>query len=808
MKQRLIFVFWAICSFVWSQNFTISGKVEDESGFGLTYTIVSLNTPSDASPLRETTTDDDGNYTLEAPKGTYILTFDYVGLEIKQIDIELNQNLQKDVQLTAGRTLETVEVQAEKPLYRFELDKKIYDVSQDITSKGNSLSDVLENVPSVSVDVDGTVNLRGSGNVKFLIDGKPTSMLGISNTADVLRTIPASAIERIEVITNPSSRYEAEGTAGILNIVMKKDSKLGFNGNIQASLGYRPSAGLNSNLNWNKDDWGFFFNPGVNYQKNYGNNTVNMHYSVPDSLSQISKTFQEAERIRAPFSLNASTGGHYDISDKSTLSTSIAYRTNDMINTNDLYYYDYDIEDQLLGISNRFEEEDEKDHQWQFNLNFDHQFNDKGKKLSVGYNFQSSGETEIADLTESQAESILSYQRSTNIEDQKRQIFTVDYSNPFKKGANFEFGYMGKFTDNTNDFEVQEQIDGQWVGLDLFTDGVGYKEFINAFYTQYGNTFDKFSFQIGLRAEISDIKVSSRAEDITTEKNYTNLFPTAFLNYNFSDQRQLQLNYSRRINRPRGRFLNPFFTFADDRNTFRGNPDLDPSYTHSLELGMNLSFGKKFSIMPQLYYRNTQDDITVYVQQETIQIGEGENQESKNVLVAQPYNVGTQNSYGLELSFQYRPFNWWKMFGETTFFGYEQKGDSEIFDYNAKDNSWRTRYSTTFSLPRAWDFQLQANYRGTQTNGQSVRKGVFVLNAGVSKDVFRNNATLTFNVRDLLNSRRMKIETDEPAFQRELDMQWRERQWTFTFTYRFNQKKGRDRNENREGGGGDDGMGF
>ncbi len=786
--------------FIQAQSFTLKGKITDSEGLPIPYAIVSL---ADQESLIEASTDDEGLYELQAPKGNYELQCDAIGFDIFSETIELNGNQTKNIKLSNERQLEAVETIAEKPLYRFELDKKIYDVSQDITSKGNSLSDVLENVPSVSVDVDGTVNLRGSSNVKFLIDGKPTSMLGLSNSADVLRTIPASSIERIEVITNPSSRYEAEGTAGILNIIMNKNTRLGFNGNIQANLGYRLTTGVNSNLNWNNEKWGFFFNPGINYRENYGNNQVDMYYLQAES-DDLAYTHQEAERVRSPFSVNATTGANYDISDKSNISASIAYRTNDMTNTNDLYYYDYLGDGSLEEVINRYEEEDETDHQWQANINFEHQFNENGKKLLVGYNVQSSGEEELADLNEFQAESLKSQQRSTNVEDQNRQVFTVDYINPFKKGANFELGYMGKFTDNTNDFEVSEKQDGVWNTIDLFTDGVGYEENINAFYTQYGNTFDKFSFQLGLRTEISNIKVSSRVDNSETLKDYTDLFPSAFFNYNFSENTQLQLNYSRRINRPRGRFLNPFFSYADERNTFRGNPDLDPSYTNSLELGMNLNFGKKFSLMPQLYYRNTQDDISVFVQEETISSGEEENK----VLVAQPTNVGTNNSYGLELSFQYRPFNWWKMFGETTFFGYEQKGDSEVFDYNARDTSWRTRYSATFTLPSKIDFQLQANYRGPMRNGQSERKGVFVMNIGLAKDLFKNNATLSLNVRDLFNSRRMQIFTQEPTFQRELDMQWRERQWTLSFTYRFNQKKKRERQDRGDNGGGDEGMGF
>ncbi len=801
MKSSILFILIMNFAVFSAQKYSLRGNVKDPDGFGVDYTIVTFTDRENKN--FETTTNSEGNYSIILPLGNYRVQFDAVGFALVNKELKLDKDQTLNVVLGNTRELEEVAVTGEKPLYRFELDKKVYDVAEDVTARGGSLSDVLQNVPSVSVDVDGTVNLRGSSNVKFLINGKPTSMLGISNTADVLRTIPSSDIEKIEVITNPSSRYEAEGTAGILNIVMKKNSDLGFNGNIQSNIGYRLQTGLNANLNWNKEKWGYYINPGVNYRENYGENSVEMKY-LNATADAIAYTTQNAERVRSPLSVNIATGAHYDFSKQSVLSAGIAYRTNDMTNTNDLYYYDYLGDGSLFDIVNRYEVEDEKDHQFQGNLDFEHSFNEEGKKLSIGLNLQTSGETEIADLTETSQHEEQSLQRSTNLEDQNRVILTADYVNPFKKGANFELGYMGKFTHNTNDFNVQNFEDGQWFYNEAFTDGIGYKENIQAFYTQYGNTYGKFSYQLGLRSETSEIRVSSRVGNSEVKKNYTNVFPTAFLNYNFSENTQFQINYSRRIQRPRGRFLNPFFTFADDRNTFRGNPDLNPSYTHSLELGMNLKLGPNLSFYPQLYYRNTQDDISVYVQQQEIEVGDNVQQ----VLVAQPYNVGTQNSYGTELSFQYKPFKWWKMFGEVTFFGYEQKGDKEVFNYNAKDHSWRGRYSSTFTLPKNIDFQIQTNYRGKMTNGQSLRKEVFVMNLGLSKDVLKNNATLTFNVQDLFNSRKMRIYTAEPTFERNLEMQWRVRTFNLSFTYRFNQKKKRPRDGDREGGGDDGGMGF
>ncbi len=802
MKKFLSILFVVFCVLLQAQQVVLSGQIKDAEGFEIPYTIVTLTDQKNEKKVFGTTSNEEGKYEIKAPKGIYTLSFDAIGYDFLEEKLRLNSTLEKNVTLSITQELEGIEVESDKPLYRFELDKKIYDVSQDISARGASLSDVLNNVPSVSVDVDGTVNLRGNSNVKFLIDGKPTSMLGISNTADILRTIPSSSIERIEVITNPSSRYEAEGTAGILNIIMKKNTQLGFNGNIEAHVGYRPNYGTQANLNWNKEKWGYYINPGINYSENHGNNQVRLqNFNVEDD--EIALTTQDAKRVRAPLSFNVATGAHYDLSDQSVLSGSIAFRQNDMTNTNDLYYYDYLLDGSLFGVTNRYEEEDEKDHQIQGNLNFDHDFNKEGKKLSLGLNIQSSGETELADLTESSEITTAIPQRSTNIEDQNRLIINADYINPFKEGANFELGYMGKFTKNKNDFSVENFVDNIWETNEYFTDGVGYRENIQAFYTQYGNTFDKFSFQLGLRTEISDIQVSSRVDDIEVNKDYTDFFPSAFLNYNFSENTQMQLNYSRRITRPRGRFLNPFFSFADDRNTFRGNPDLDPSYTNSLELGMNVKFGRKLSIFPQIYYRNTQDDISVYVQQEELEIGES----FQEVFVAQPFNVGTQNSYGMELGFQYSPWKWWKMFGEVTFFGYEQIGDSEVFDFNAKDASWRGRYSATFNLPANFDFQFQANYRGEQTNGQSIRKDIFTMNLGLAKDVFKKNATINLSVRDLLNSRKREIITTGENFERNLQMQWRERQINLSFTYRFNQKKKRERQRDSDGGD-DGGMGF
>ncbi len=794
-------------SLMFSQQemFKINGKIVDETDNQvIPYATITLLNQRDNKITYGALADEKGNFEIEITKGKYKITIEAFEYNIITLEkLLLNAQDIGEIKLQAKQNtkqLQEVTVQGQKPVYRLELDKKVYDVSQDLTTKGASLSDVLQNVPSVQVDADGSVTMRGNSNVKFLIDGKPSGMLGISSSSDALKQIPADQIERIEIITNPSSKYDAEGSAGILNIIMKKGKKAGFNASIETFAGYFPNYGTNINVNWKKNKIGFFLNGGFNYSKPEGKSSfITKYYDDNGNITNSSSQDGKRERENRNFSLG--TGFNYDFNDKNSILTSFNLRKSNGGNLNTTNYNDFTVSTNLYEFSQRIENQDQDEYSLQGDINFQHLFNTKGKKLNLSFNAQKSKEDNNSLINEYLLPQYTTTElnKTNNIQNQQRFITKIDFENPYKEGANYEFGLQYVATLLQNDFSVEKFENDVWTYLTNFTDDTEYNEKIAAAYIQYGNKVNKFSYQLGLRAENSNIEVISNRSQTEVNKNYTDLFPSAFISYNFNDNNQLQINVTRRINRPSGRFLIPFQTYSDDRNTFQGNQNINPAYTWATELGYSTKIGK-LTLTPTLFNRYTQDSWEMFVTQQTV--------DGQDIFVTTPANIDYNNSFGGEIGFIYNPYKWWRMFGEVSFFGYEQAGTQFGISQDKSGTSYNFRYNTTFKLPGKIDFQIQNNYSGPQESAQNKRKAMYIMNIGLSKDLIKDKATLTLNVQDVFNTRMREVETFGDGFYRNMEMQWRQRQINLSFIYRFNQKKKEERKRERNENGGEQEMPF
>ncbi|WP_196892673.1 TonB-dependent receptor domain-containing protein [Aureivirga marina] len=799
MKTKLLLIVSLFSlSFIYAQkekkvSYAVSGKVIDaETDTPLEYATI-VFTPKNGGNVTGGVTNGKGKFSIDVPKGNYVITVEFISFKTKTLNIsEINSTIDLGVISLKedGENLGEVEIRAERTTVEVKLDKKIYNVGKDLTVKGGTASDVLDNIPSVTVDVDGTVNLRGSDNVRILINGRPSGLVGLSST-EALQQFPADAIERVEVITSPSARYDAEGTAGILNIILRRGKGLGLNGSVTLNAGYPENFGGNFNLSYKKDKFNLFSNSGYTYRKSPGNSSVFQQNFVDNTLNSFLSEVRDYDRERKY--LNTNFGIEYFLDDKTTITNSFLYRISDgnTLVTNDGKILTANREIDKLYI--RSEDEISDRETIEYNFNFSRDFEKKGHKLTVDFQFDKTTEDESAtilqrNIFDSEDENPNDDdERTINNNDEKSFLIQSDYVLPLGEVSQFEAGYKSELKSEITDYTLfLKNEDGEFV-RDLLTSNVlDYTENIHAFYTQFGSEFGKFSYLLGLRSEITDIKIkfeddaSGNANNAT--KNYSNFFPSVNLGYEFTESLSISLGYNRRLSRPRSWYLNPFPSRSSATNIFVGNIDLDPIFTHSFEAGI-LKKWKKFIFNSSVYYRHSKNVIQIV----STEIGETE--DGIPIIQRTPINISSRDRYGFEFTTSYSAFRWWRISSDFNFYRFETKGLYENISFDASNYSWSARLSSKVSLPKDIDFQTQILYRGPYENGQTDRKAMYTANIALSKDILKDKGTLTFNVSDLFNSRKRVSTTTTPTTISDNEFQWRERQFLLSFTYRFNQKK-------------------
>src|SRR5690606_29515511 len=485
-------LFFSVISF--AQNFTLSGKVTDQQNQPLEYTTISIQDPDTFDEIAGTITDAAGNFSVETPAGNYILYIETFTGNTYEQPIEVTQNKQLGnfkMEENSVVSLEGATITGSKPIYRMELDKKVYDLSQDQMAKGSSLSDALQNVPSVQVDGDGNVSLRGNENVRILIDGKPSSLVGISDPATALQSLPADVVERIEVVTNPSARFEAEGSAGIINIILKKGKLRGFNGSVNINGGISTTTGASANLNYRTGKWNLFTNLSYRYAERdrKGNSYTTRFDSV--GVPRYEDMNSEATRINNGY--NIMLGTEYYLDDRNTFTVSGNYRNGKNENRSDIFYADYDADLFNTANSIRTEREEEDDYSAEGNFNFKHEFLDPGHEFSVDVRANYSEETELGDLRET-GNTVNSTERSFSSEYQNRVTVSADYVYPFGEKGRFELGARGQIEGTLTDFKVDSLSSEGWISKPEFANRTDYRQNVYAAYAQYGQGFGNFSF--------------------------------------------------------------------------------------------------------------------------------------------------------------------------------------------------------------------------------------------------------------------------------------------------------------------------
>jgi hypothetical protein len=535
MLMKNTFVCAIVCALLCSQAaaqelmVTVSGQVKDNNSLPVPYANVALYHAEDSVLVTGAVSDDGGTFSFESEPGRYYLKVTFLSYSDKVISgivlTDKNVSLGTIVLSSQASQLDEIVIQGERSTMELQLDKRVFNVGKDLTNISGSAADVLGNVPSVNVDVEGNVSLRGSQNVRILIDGKPSGLTGIS-TADALRQVQANLVESVEVITNPSSRYDAEGEVGIINIILKKEHRRGVNGAFTVNTGFPANHGGSFNVNVRKDKVNFFSSYGFNYRQGPGSGSSFQRFTLPDTTFAY---VQENRRVRGGTSHNLIGGIDYYFNETSVLTGSAVYRYSDGLNTSQLTFRDLDANDEVLRTVTRSEREEEPENNGELALSYRKDFNKAGRKFTADFKWIENVEKEIA-MFDERSDVGTTYQRSFNTENERNAFFQADYIEPFGKEGKFETGLRGTLRVIDNDFLVEEQNqEGAWEVNPSFDNNLLYTENILAAYAMTSHTRNRLSYQAGLRGEITDISVALKRSSETNYQNYFNLFPSTFL---------------------------------------------------------------------------------------------------------------------------------------------------------------------------------------------------------------------------------------------------------------------------------------
>jgi len=775
-------------------TYRLFGQILDNNVKGLPYVSVAFFNSIDSNYVQGFATGPNGRFSVQVPSGGYYAIISFLSFEDKTINniliTDKDVDLKKIKMIPSVNNLNEFVIVEEKRLVELDLDKKVFNVGKDVTNLGAAATEILDNVPSVEVDIDGNVSLRGSESVRVLINGKPSGMMGMT-TADVLKQMDASLIEKVEVITNPSARYDAEGEVGIINIIMKKDKREGGNGSVNVNFGYPNNFGGGFSITVKQKNFKVFTGYGTNYRRSPGSSINKQTFTYPDTTFSYTT---DSETDRASLNNNFNLGTEVFLNEYNSFTVSGVYSFGDGDNTTNLVYTDIDQYGEVVQIVNRDEEEFKNRSSYNVSFNYQKTFKKKDRLLTFIATQSDRMDNEHSTIIETTSNVALQdiEQRIFNNEGGENWLFQTDYIQPVKNGK-IEFGLKHTIQKIDDDYAVEEfnQTTNDWEYVPGFKNNVFYDEHISAGYLMLGKKIMKFSAQLGVRAEFTEINTELVNTNEVNKKNYLNLFPSAHFSYQLQKDNSLQLGYSRRIRRPRYYWLLPFFSYTDSRSNTSGNPNLDPEYSDSYELG-HLKNWNKSSFLSSVYYRyttNTIDWVTV--------------SDAEGITQRMPENLGDKNSFGLEFSGSHELVKWWNVRGSFNFFREIRNGSFDGIDYDVDTYSWNTRLNSKWTIKKKVNLQASGSYRAPQQTPQGEKLARYSIDAGFSFDLMKGNMTLAFNVKDIFNSQIRKSTSKGVNFVSEIERQWRSRYVRVSLNYRVNQIKKRGKDLNLEDFGGE-----
>ncbi len=766
---------------------TLYGQVVSaQNNIGIQYVSVALFRAKTGELVGGIITNADGDFKLDGLlPGNYYLEISFVGYQNKRVeDVEIdakNQHLNLGMLIIGEKAqeLEEVEVVAEKAAFEFKLDRKVVNVSEHYTAISGSAVNVLENVPSVTVDIEGNVLLRGSAGFSVLIDGVPSLL----EPSDALRQIPASTIQTIEIITNPSAKYNPDGTAGIINVITKKNSLQGLSGVFNAKSGTN-NLGADFQLNLQGERWKGFLGADYSYADYKGDkNGYRKTFSV-DTVFNV----KHDGTIRSKWdNYNVRGGVEFKIDTLKLISVDLSYGGRKSHNYSDLKYSEYHNFD--TNIYNYFSHDDgfQGNEGLSVNSLYLQKFDTDDHTLSAMVSY-SNRETEEynENVVKSHDNVIKKGRKNTEEGPMSRWQTKLDYTLPLGEQASLEAGYQSIFDKDLDATGFFEDINGTGIYVEdgLYKNSINYKQDIHALYFMFGNQLSKIKYQLGLRGEYSKRQVrfdelSSEiflGDDMISSDRY-DYFPSAHLSYSLPANQELMFSYSRRIERVRSYHFEPFYTWEDAFNVSRGNSKLLPEYIDSYELNFLKKMDDSYFSF-ETYYSITHDKIEwvrrIY---------------RDNILERFPQNVGKDYYLGMDATYSFDLIKWWKIDLSGSLYNYKVKGHWGDYSFNEQRLTWYYRVNQTIKINPL--IQLQGNWRyySKRITSQGIYQPVYTFDIAVRKDFKNRKMTALMELRDVFSTNNRENTNDGIAFKDHYFQKIHTPVLTFVFTYRFNNYK-------------------
>jgi outer membrane receptor protein involved in Fe transport len=746
----LYFLFIACPAFSQPGKAAVSGVVLDkQSQQPIQFVNISLFNKKDSTAFAVTVTDKKGKFIItDTPPGNYIIRYSYIGYNsasIQNLDItneQKNINLGVVEMVNDLKKLNEVTVTGKRSALNTSIDRKVYNVDQDIMSKAGSASDILKNIPSVEVDIEGQVSLRGSADVLILINGKMSPLMG-KTRAEVLQSLPANSIERIEVITNPSARYRPDGTSGIINIVLKKNSKLGWNGTVTVNAGNKDRYNGNVTLNYNPGKINWFGSYSLRQDSRTRTNTINRTYF--DSTGKVDSYYNEWSKAKfRPVTNVLNMGVDINLNEQNNFGISGDYFYRHLVRNDVQNKFTYNNQYILTGNYDRLRYDPEFEKQFSFAAFYEHKFSKEDHEIRMEFNSSHSKEAEDNHYSDVYKQPVMavSYDNTIIKQADKENQLTIDYTYPINESSKLEAGYDGSVNTKDLDFygEHYDTAQHMFVKDVVKTNLFLYKESIQAVYITYEKSFGAFGFSAGLRGEQVNLKGNLVTIDSLIKNNYFKLYPTLHLSYEINDDNELQLNYSRRINRPDPDELNPFPEYRDPQNLSAGNPKLLPEIINSFELGYKWK-NKNYSFVPSIYYRYKTNGFTEVIKPI-----------NDSTLLTTSENLTNDQSAGLELIFSAKAA---KVFtGNISGNFFYNRIDASSLGYSRSKSivSFSANVNTTFTVTKTSMIQLSSNYRSARLTPQGKVYPRFVANIGLRQDMFKKRLVITLTMSDIFAS--------------------------------------------------------
>jgi outer membrane cobalamin receptor len=748
----VFFMFLSLNAFSQNEPFTAKGRVVDElSKDPIPYATVVIKSLKTGRTLNGTSSGSDGSFEVSSDSSSVAIHVLFIGYQEQVFrDFEI-LNAKADLGVISlspvTEMLEAAEVEGEKSVLEFKLDKRVFNVGKDISSSGSSALEVLNNVPSVNVDIEGGVTLRGNSGVQILINGKPSVLTDEGSNA--LGSISADQIESVEVITNPGSNYQAEGTGGIINIVMKKDVKKGTNGSISVNTGIPDNHSAGLSLNHRTEKFNFFTQLGAGYRSlPRFNESINLNRMDGTEIQS------EGTEFRNELFYNATLGADYYLNDLNviTLSGSFAYEQEDQPSETDFSTFT----DGVLQESWRREEETEASNpKYQYDLQYKREFKDNEDHtllFSTLGRFFGKDLSSVFTETDVLGDEDRPKQRTETNFYQRDYTFKLDYAKPFGKKLSAETGALYEYNDVGNEFAVfNESEDGSFVPDLDFTNTFQFDQKVLGVYATLAYELEKWGVKAGLRSESTNLVTLLETTGEENNQNYTNFFPSFHTSYKFSKLFSMQAGYSRRIYRPRLWDLNPFFNIRNNFNIRQGNPELQPEFADSYEITAIAVF-EKISINTSIYHLYTTN------------VSERVSQFVDNVSITMPMNIGSNRKTGFELNGKYTPMKKLVFNGDLNIGFFSRKGEFENQDFSFSGDQWSSRITAKWKMKKQIDLEISGDYNSRVKNVQGVRSGFASMDLGLRKKFWKGKLIMNLSVRDVFASRIRENTIDQSEF--------------------------------------------